>query len=145
LNLIRADVAADRVRVDNPTQNLESYFLEVVAKAKQAAAETSGAQSGGTVAAYLRGEGEAAAPSAKILERLTVPAAGAQGSPVVEKTEPTAPAVDVARLESMARPEPAALASPETKPEPETPAPAVDLTKANEKLSSLLNKLNKPK
>src|SRR6187399_1594278 len=55
LNLIRADVAADRVRVDNPTQNLVSYFLEVVAKAKRAAQETSGAQSGARVAAYLRG------------------------------------------------------------------------------------------
>ncbi|MCX6894279.1 MAG: ABC transporter ATP-binding protein, partial [Verrucomicrobia bacterium] len=55
LEIIRKDVAADKVRVDNPTQNLESYFLDVVAKAKQAAAETSGAQSGARVAAYLRG------------------------------------------------------------------------------------------
>src|SRR5262249_5778184 len=35
LALIRADVAEDRIRIDNPTQNLESYFLEVVARAKQ--------------------------------------------------------------------------------------------------------------
>lgn len=40
LEVIRRDVAADKVRVDNPTQNLESYFLDVVQKAKQAAAET---------------------------------------------------------------------------------------------------------
>src|SRR5262252_4388570 len=56
LNLIRGDVAADKVRVDNPTQNLESYFLDVVQKARQAAAKTSGATSGATVAAYLRGD-----------------------------------------------------------------------------------------
>src|SRR5436190_13647528 len=38
LELIRSDVAEDKIRIDNPTQNLESYFLDVVAKAKQAAA-----------------------------------------------------------------------------------------------------------
>src|SRR6202789_2576713 len=37
LDLIRPDVAADKVQIDNPTQNLESYFLEVVRKARQAA------------------------------------------------------------------------------------------------------------
>src|SRR5882672_10318041 len=58
LELIRKDVAGDKVRVDTPTQNLENYFLEVVRKARQAAAETSGATSGATVAAYLRGDGE---------------------------------------------------------------------------------------
>jgi len=41
LQIIRKDVAEDKVRVDTPTQNLESYFLEVVQKARQAADETS--------------------------------------------------------------------------------------------------------
>src|SRR4029078_416265 len=54
LEVIRRDAAADKIRVDNPTQNLESYFLDVVQKARQAAAETSGATSGAKVAAYLR-------------------------------------------------------------------------------------------
>src|SRR5512134_2122647 len=53
LAVIRRDVAEDKVRIDTPTQNLESYFLEVVRNARQAAAETSGATSGATVAAYL--------------------------------------------------------------------------------------------
>src|SRR5512143_3825462 len=57
LQVIRHDVATDQVRVDNPTQNLESYFLDVVAKAR-ASAETSGAQSGARVAEYLRAGGE---------------------------------------------------------------------------------------
>jgi ABC-2 type transport system ATP-binding protein len=35
LSIIRHDVAADKVEIDNPTQNLESYFLEVVRKAKE--------------------------------------------------------------------------------------------------------------
>jgi len=76
LELIRADVASDQVRVDNPTQNLESYFLGVVQKARLSEAETSGATSGHRVAAYLRGEAETSAGAdEKILERLTLPAA----------------------------------------------------------------------
>src|SRR5690242_14130427 len=54
LEIIRKDVTEDKVRVDTPTQNLENYFLEVVRKARQTAAETSGAMSGARVAAYLR-------------------------------------------------------------------------------------------
>src|SRR5690242_7030748 len=41
LEIIRKDVTEDKVRVDTPTQNLENYFLEVVRKARQTAAETS--------------------------------------------------------------------------------------------------------
>src|SRR2546421_3245348 len=36
LELIRNDVAEDKVKIDTPTQNLESYFLDVVQKARQA-------------------------------------------------------------------------------------------------------------
>ena len=58
LDTIRKEVATDQVRIDTPTQNLESYFLGVVQKAKQTEAETSGATSGNKVAAYLRGEAD---------------------------------------------------------------------------------------
>src|SRR5437879_2600801 len=51
LDIIRQDVAEDKVRIDTPTQNLESYFLNVVQNARQAAAETSGAMSGARGAA----------------------------------------------------------------------------------------------
>src|SRR3954465_9081075 len=74
LEIIRRDVAEDKVKIDTPTQNLESYFLDVVQKARQSAAETSGATSGNRVAAYLRGDAEQSAPSTRILERLTIPA-----------------------------------------------------------------------
>src|SRR5580765_3998571 len=75
LEIIRKDVTEDKVRVDTPTQNLENYFLEVVRKARQAAAATSGATSGAQVAAYLRGDGEAKPAGEKILERLGAPTA----------------------------------------------------------------------
>src|SRR4051812_9850780 len=69
LETIRQDVATDQVRIDTPTQNLESYFLGVVQRAKQTESETSGATSGNKVAAYLRGEADKPASQAdKILE-----------------------------------------------------------------------------
>src|SRR5207302_921388 len=73
LEVIRRDVAEDKVQIDTPTQNLENYFLQVVQTARQAAAATSGAISGARVAAYLRGEAEGPAASDKILERLAAP------------------------------------------------------------------------
>jgi ABC-2 type transport system ATP-binding protein len=134
LDLIRQDVAADKVQIDNPTQNLESYFLEVVRKAKESMAETSGATSGSRVAAYLRGDAEAAPAGDKLLERLTLAHA-----PKPEEPAPAAapePKIDQTKLASLAMP----VAAPAQAPLP-TPAPApADLKKANEKLSSLLGK-----
>jgi ABC-type dipeptide/oligopeptide/nickel transport system ATPase component len=136
LDLIRADVAEDKIKIDNPTQNLESYFLDVVARARRADAETSGAQSGGRVAAYLRGEAEARPGSEKILERLTLPAAQ---EPESAPAPAPRPAVNQGRLEALAKPNVPAPTPASPAPAKET-GPAVDLTKANEKLSSLLNK-----
>jgi len=141
LELIRNDVAEDKIRIDNPTQNLESYFLDVVAKAKLAAAETSGAQSGGKVAAYLQAGAEGKAAADKVLERLTAPAAAKE---VAQPAVAPAPSLNQAKLESLARPERAVseTGAPTTS-QAQTTAPEakpVDLAKANEKLSSLLNK-----
>jgi ABC-2 type transport system ATP-binding protein len=127
LDIIRKDAAADKVRIDNPTQNLESYFLSVVEKAKQAAAETSGAMSGARVAAYLRGTGGEESKKEKILDRLTLP----QAAPAALK-----PAVDDKKLEALTKAaEPTSAAD---KPSPATEEK--DLAEANEKLSSLLGK-----
>jgi len=135
LEIIRKDVAADKVRIDTPTQNLEGYFLDVVLKARQAAAETSGATSGARVAAYLRGDAEAKPATERILERLTspspAPAASASAMQPIET-------VDQKKLDALTK------ASETTLPPgtPSTPSPEkpVDLAKADEKLSSLLNK-----
>lgn len=133
LEIIRKDISNGEVRVDNPTQNLESYFLEVVEKAKQAAHETSGAQSGARVAAYLRGDAESKPATEKVLEKLTLPqAVPAKPLPAGE----VVPAMDEKKLESLTKSGPAASpvrpAAVEAKPE--------DLSKADEKLSSLLGK-----
>jgi ABC-2 type transport system ATP-binding protein len=131
LEVIRRDVAEDRVRIDTPTQNLESYFLGVVQRAKQSEAETSGATSGNRVAAYLRGEADKSANrQEKVLERFTLPTATA--TPAVTTPEPE-PATNV-KLEQLTKQEPAAVEPKVEKPAAET------LEKANEKLSGLLGK-----
>src|SRR3954468_11961787 len=85
LEIIRKDIDTDNVRIDNPTQNLESYFLEVVQKARKAA-ETSSATSGNKVAAYLRGNVEEKPTTEKVLERLTLPTAAPQAAaPLIEE------------------------------------------------------------
>jgi ABC-2 type transport system ATP-binding protein len=133
---------AEDIRIDNPTQNLESYFLEVVQRASQAAAETSGATSGHRVAEYLRGTAEAGQLSAeKMLERLTLP----QSAPAAPAAaEPSASTVDNQKLAALTQ-----TAGPETKPAPAHPPAAApkaseaELKKADEKLASLLGKPKK--
>ncbi len=133
LAIIREDVSSDKVRIDNPTQNLESYFLDVVNKARQAAEHTSGATSGHRVAEYLRGEIETKPAADKLLERLTAQAPAP--APVVAAAP--APRQDNTKLEDLARPqEPAAAVSAAKEAAPAK----VDLAKANEKLSGLLGK-----
>lgn len=128
LELIRHDMASDKVRVDNPTQNLESYFLDVVQKAR-AAMETSGAQSGAQVAQYLRGGAQVKPATEKILEKLALPEARPAPAPVA-----TAPATDDKKLAELTK----ASAPAATPQKTEPAAKPVDLSKAEEKLSSLL-------
>jgi ABC-2 type transport system ATP-binding protein len=135
LATIRKDISAGEVRVDNPTQNLESYFLDVVQKARVAAQETSGAQSGARVAAYLRAGTEERPAAEKVLEKLALPQTA---QPVVQPkpaVQSAAPKMDDSKLSALSQP---------TAPAPEKSAPKVeqakpvDLSKADEKLSSLL-------
>ena len=138
LEIIRRDISTGEVRVDNPTQNLESYFLDVVHKARAAAANTSGATSGARVAAYLRAGTEDRPAAEKVLEKLALPQAVQPVAEVKIAAPAPAPRVDEKKLEAMAKaaepaPSPAKPASvPEAKP--------VDLSKADEKLLSLLAK-----
>jgi ABC-2 type transport system ATP-binding protein len=131
LEIIRRDLSSGEVKVDNPTQNLESYFLDVVQKAREAAHETSGAQSGARVAAYLRADAEERPAADKILEKLALPPQPTAGPKI--STPVAGPKLDEKKLEALAQSEartPSAQPAPEVKPE--------DLSKADEKLSSLL-------
>ncbi len=135
MEILRRDAAEDRVRVDTPTQNLESYFLGVVEKARASELQTSGATSGSHVAAYLRGEAEVSTRSDRVLERLARPAAPAP-EPEVHVPTPDE-AIDLRKLESLTQAP--APASSSAAPAKSAVQPA-DLEKANEKLSSLLGK-----
>ena len=130
ISLIRQDVSEDKIRIDNPTQNLEGYFLDVVQRARATSAETSGATSGHQVAAYLRGNAESRPTSEKILERLAAPSPSAQAGAESQATS----AVNSSRLESLTRSEPV------TEPAPKKESPPADLSQANEKLKSLTEK-----
>jgi len=137
LEIIRKDVSTGEVRVDNPTQNLESYFLDVVAKAR-AANETSGAQSGARVAEYLRGV-EAKPATEKVLEKLSLPQAAQTISEAKVSTPVSEAKVDEKKLAALAKTnEP--ISSPQKSAQKIEPEKPVDLSKADEKLSSLLGK-----
>ena len=93
----------------------------------------SGAQSGARVAAYLRGDAEARPSTEKVLEKLTLPqAAAAPPAPAAAAK----PAVDEKKLEALTKSEPASVRGKSSAVTEEKP---VDLSKADEKLSSLLN------
>ena len=135
LAAIRQDISTGEVRVDNPTQNLESYFLDVVNKAR-AANETSGAQSGARVAEYLRADDDAKPATDKVLEKLSLPQAAQPAVDTKSAAQPAASRVDDKKLAALAQ-------SSQPAPQPVKPATApeakpVDLSKADEKLSSLL-------
>jgi ABC-2 type transport system ATP-binding protein len=139
LAMIRKDVAEDKIQIDTPTQNLESYFLGVVQSARQAAAETSGAMSGARVAAYLRGEGEAKPASDKILERLAAPQTAV---PTPAPAPKPAEALSQQRLEALTKPAEPVGPAPTAAPAAVKTGSAEELRRADAKLASLVRKQN---
>jgi ABC-2 type transport system ATP-binding protein len=138
LSIIRKDVAEDRIQIDNPTQNLESYFLGVVKRARESETQTSGATSGSKVADYLREGAQEQDQKAKILDRL---AADLAPTPVAPETAPaeTKEATEDkqdAKLSALAEAE-APKPIPPAEPKPEQKRKELD-DQADKKLSSLL-------
>ena len=130
LTLIREDTKSQEVHVVNPTENLESLFLNIVEQAQQRESETSGATSGHRVADYLRGD-TSQNKSDRVLDHLTrnedstlTQTANTQSKPATIKEDKLAD-----------------LSKTETDPAPTlkvTPKKGEDLDKANDKLSGLL-------
>jgi hypothetical protein len=102
----------------------------------RAAQETSGAQSGARVAEYLRAGTPEKPATEKILEKLSLPETKPAASAPMAAA---APAADEKKLEQLTKAsEPAPAPAPASaKSEPAAAKPA-DLSKADEKLSSLL-------
>ena len=134
LEVMGRHVDRESVRVDNPSQNLESLFLNVVEEAR-ASDETSGATSGSEVAEFLRADEPVPTQAEKMLERLAdKEAAQPAAQEKAEAAEPETPKVDEAKLDSLSEAE----TEPETKkPEPKAEAKK-NLDEVDDKLSGLL-------
>lgn len=134
LEVMGRHVDRESIRVDNPTQNLESLFLNVVEEAR-ASDETSGATSGSEVAEFLRADEPVPTQAEKMLERLAdKEAAQPAAQEKAEAAEPETPKVDEAKLDS--------LSEAETEPETKKPKPKAEakknLDEVDDKLSGLL-------
>ena len=134
LEVMGRHVDKESIRVDNPIQNLESLFLNVVEEAR-ASDETSGATSGSEVAEFLRADEPVPTQAEKMLERLAdKEAAQPAAQEKAEAAEPETPKVDEAKLDSLSETE----TEPETKkPEPKAEAKK-NLDEVDDKLSGLL-------
>ena len=130
LKLIREDTQSQEVHVDNPTQNLENLFLNIVEQARKKESETSGATSGHRVAEYLRGKaGENQAD--RVLDHLT-----RSEKPIPSQDQaprPNTPAVDEDKLASLAQRDESDAMGKTSVPKKEE-----NIDNANNKLSGLL-------
>ena len=130
LKLIREDTQSQEVHVDNPTQNLENLFLNIVEQARKKESETSGATSGHRVAEYLRGKaGETQAD--RVLDHLT-----RSEKPIPSQDQaprPTTPAVDEDKLASLAQRD-----ENDAMEKTSVPKKEENIDNANNKLSGLL-------
>ena len=130
LKLIREDTQSQEVHVDNPTQNLENLFLNIVEQARKKESETSGATSGHRVAEYLRGKaGENQAD--RVLDHLT-----RSEKPIPSQDQaprPTTPAVDEDKLASLAQ-----RHENDAMEKTSVPKKEENIDNANNKLSGLL-------
>ena len=137
LEIIRQDVSTDEVRVDNPTQNLESYFLDVVQKAR-AAAPKPAARNPARAWRLICGRARTnVRRRRKFWRNCRCPAAARPAA----KPPPAAPAPrQNGRAKTGSDGQSRRQRQPPAKPAPTPEAKPADLSKADEKLSSLLGK-----
>ena len=143
MDVLKKHVNEEDLRVDNPTQNLESFFLKVVENAVSKDATTSGATSGHEVAEFLRSEGPIQSQADRMLDRLAstekedaTDSSGEESeTPAVEEdlvTEKTE-----AQLDRLTTAEQNAQLEPKAEPS-EKESQKADLDKADKKLDDLL-------
>ena len=138
MGVIKKHVKSEDVRVENPTQNLESFFLNVVENAITKDVETSGTTSGHEVAEFLRSDAPVQTQAEKMLERLADKKAS-KPEPKIEKEVPEVeqPKVDEEKLKSLS--ESNETARPNAKaPEGKGTERQQNIDEADDKLSGLL-------
>ena len=138
MGVIKKHVKHEDVRVENPTQNLESFFLNVVENAITMDEETSGSTSGHEVAEFLRSDAPVQTQAEKMLERLADKKAS-KPKPKIEKEVPEVeqPKVDEEKLKSLS--ESNETAQPKAKArEGKATERQQNIDEADDKLSGLL-------
>ena len=138
MGVINKHVKSEDVRVENPTQNLESFFLNVVENAITKDEETSGSTSGHAVAEFLRSDAPVQSQAEKMLDRLADRQAS-KSKPKVEKeaSETKQPKVDEEKLKSLS--ESNETAQPKAKArEGKATERQQNIDEADDKLSGLL-------
>ena len=134
MDTIVKHVGTDKVRVENPTQNLESFFLNVVENAIAKDEDTSGSTAGNEVAEFLRADDPLPTQAETMLERLADKEA-AKPAATQEEPKTEEPKVDTAKLESLAGDE---APKQSAKPKQAETKKSQNLDDAEDKLSGLL-------
>jgi ABC-2 type transport system ATP-binding protein len=131
MEILNAAVPGGGVSVDHPTMNLETFFMDVVRKAREESAATSGATTG-EIANYLIGE-DKEQRSKQVLEDLA--RAEPEESAESEPAPPPAPQPDHDKLVGLVKPE----SEPESAPDEEAAKISQEeRDKRNEQLERLL-------
>jgi len=137
LDVMERHADKENIRVDNPSQNLESLFLNVVEQAR-ASDDTSGATSGSEVAEFLRADQPVPTQAETMLNRLADKEAGKpKAKPDEELVAAPEPKVDEAKLDSLSESKPEPVPAEETSGEKKT-AEKKSLDEVDDKLSGLL-------
>jgi len=128
----------DKIRVDNPSQNLETLFLNVVEKAR-ASDETSGATSGSEVAEFLRADQPVPTQAETMLNRLADKEVEKPKAQMADEQSVSVPEskVDEAKLDSLSEAKPDSV-SPKELPEEKKGDVKKNLDEVDDKLSGLL-------
>ena len=109
MEILNAAAPEGGISVDHPTMNLETFFMDVVSKAREESAATSGATTG-EIANYLTGEGKEQ-HSKQVLADLT--RAEPEESAESEPAPPPEPQPDHDKLSGLVKPEPESAAPDE--------------------------------
>lgn len=89
-------VPAEKVQIDHPDRDLEDFFLDVIKQAREQAADTAGAHSGGEIAQFLQGK-EGEQRGSAVLESLR----SGDSKPALAETAPAAPVINADILKEL--------------------------------------------
>ena len=135
MEVMQRHAGKENIRVDNPSQNLESLFLNVVEQAR-ASDETSGATSGSEVAEFLKADEPIPTQAETMLNRLTDKDVGKTKLPE-EDENVSEPKLNEAKLDSLSESKSKKPSNVESSTEKKA-AKSKNLDEVDDKLSGLL-------